>query len=82
MLQSDLCDYSDEYIVLEGTINVTGENNRDRKKQSLALKNNAPFIGCISKIDNVLIDNAEDIDIVMPIYSLIEPCKNYRETAS
>ena len=32
MLQSDLCDYSDEYIVLEGTINVTGENNRDRKK--------------------------------------------------
>ena len=31
MLQSDLCDYSDEYIVVEGTINVTGENNRDKK---------------------------------------------------
>ena len=62
-----------ELLMLQGKITET---------ESLALKNNAPFIGCISKIDNVLIDNAEDIDIVMPIYSLIEPCKNYRETAS
>ena len=50
MLQSDLCDYSDAYIVVKGTITVTGANNRDRKNRSLAFKNNLPFISCISKM--------------------------------
>ena len=66
MLQSDLCDYSDAYIVAKGTINVTDPNN-DAYDTKLALKNNAPFISCISKINNTLIDNAKDLDIVMPI---------------
>ena len=44
------------------------------------LKNNAPFVSCISKINNTLIDNAEDLDIVMPMYNLLEYSKNYRKT--
>ena len=77
MLQSDLCDYSGVYIVVKGIITHTGANNKDGKNRSLALKNNVPFINCISKINNVLIGNAEDLDIVMPMYNLIEYSKNY-----
>ena len=66
MLRSDLCDYSDAYIVVKGNITVENPDNAayDRK---LAFKNNAPFISCISKINSTLIDNAEDLDIVMPM---------------
>ena len=46
----------------------------------LAFKNNAPFISCISKINNVIIENTEDLDIVMPAYNLIEYSKNYSKT--
>ena len=59
MLQSDLCDYSDAYNIFERTITVTGPNDENYKK-GLASKNNAPFISCLSKINNMLIDNAED----------------------
>ena len=61
MIQSDLCDYSDAYIVVKGTINVTDPNNNAYDKK-LAFKSNAPFISCISKTNNTLIDNAEDLD--------------------
>ena len=71
MLQSDLYDYSDAYIVVEKTITVTRPNNNAYDKK-LAFKNNAPFIRCISKINNTLINNAEDLDIVMPMYNLTE----------
>ena len=74
MLQSDLFDYSDAYIIVEGG------NNRDRKNRSLGFKNNAPFISYILKINNVLIDNAEDLDVVIPMYNLSEYSKNYRKT--
>ena len=47
----------------------------------LAFKNNAPFTNCIPKINNVLLDNAEDLDIVMPMCNLLEYTKNYRKTA-
>ena len=70
MLQSDLCDYSDAYIVIKGTITVADSNDRNYRKE-LAFKNNAPFISCISKINNTFIDNGEDLDIVMPMYNLI-----------
>ena len=59
MLRSDLCDFSDAYIVVKGNITVTDPGNAKRNK-SVAFKNNAPFINCISKINNVLIDKAED----------------------
>ena len=53
-----------------------------KKNRSLAFKNNAPFINCISKINNVLIDNTEDLDVVMPMYNLVEYSENYRKTTS
>ena len=68
MLRSDLCDFSDAYIVLKGTITVVRPNGAKRNK-SVAFKNNAPFINCISNINDVQIDNAEDLDVVMPMYS-------------
>ena len=78
MLRSDLCDFSDAYIVVKGTITVTNPNNAKRNK-AVAFKNNAPFINCISKINGVKIDNAEDLDVVMPMYNLLEYSKNYKK---
>ena len=83
MLRSDLCDFSDVCIVVKGDITLTKTNRRgiiDIRNRFLAFKNNAPFTNCISKINNVLIDNAEDLDIVMPMYNLLEYSKNYRKT--
>ena len=79
MLRSNLCDFSDAYIVVKGTITVTNPDNAKRNK-AVAFKNNAPFINCISKINGVKIDNAEDLDVVMPMYNLLEYSKNYRKT--
>ena len=76
MLQSDLCNYSDKDIIVQGIIITEGGNNGDIKNGSLALKNNAPFIDCISQINNVLINNAGNLDVLMPMYSLIE-CSKY-----
>ena len=78
MLRSDLCNFSDAYIVLKRTITVTrpGSIMYDKK---LSLKNNAPFTSCISKINNTLIDNAEDLDIVMLMYNLLKYSKNYKK---
>ena len=78
MLRSDLCDYSDAYIVVKGAITVTDPGNEAYYKE-LTLKNNAPFVSCISKINKTLIDNAADIDIVMPMHNLLEYSKNYRK---
>ena len=46
----------------------------------MVFKNNAPFINCTSKINGVKNDNAEDLDVVMPMYNLLEYSKNYRKT--
>ena len=51
MLRSNLCDYSDAYILVNGTITVTGNNRRDRQNRPLILKNNAPFTSCITRIN-------------------------------
>ena len=62
--------------------NVTATNAANNiafGDKKLAFKNNAPFINCISKINGVKIDNAEDLDVVMPIYNLHEYSKNYRK---
>ena len=79
LLKLLLCDYSDAYIVVKGKIIVTNADN-DAYDKKLAFKNNAPFTSCISKINNTLTDNAEDLDVVMPEYNLIEYSKNYRKT--
>ena len=75
---SDLCDYKDAYIAVKGIITVSAEErDRDKMNRQVILKNNAPFISCTSKINSKLIENAEDLDIVMPIYNLLEYSKNY-----
>ena len=84
MLRSDLCDYVDAYILVNGTIMVTApagaSNIRDKKSRSLILKNNVPFFACITKINDELIEDADDLDVVMPMYNLLEYSKNYRKT--
>ena len=84
MLRSDLCDYSDAYILVNGTITVTapeGANNiRDKKDRPLISKNNAPFVSCITRINDELIEDADDLDVVMHVYNLLEYSKNYRKT--
>ena len=82
MLRSNLCNFSDAYIVVKGTITVTGATNRSRKNRPLAFKINAPFFSCISKINNALIDNAEELDVETAMSNLIEYNKNYRKTTS
>ena len=79
MLRSDLCNFSDVYIVLKGDITVTNPDNAKRNKAA-TFKNNATFINCISKINGIKIDNAEDLDVVMPMYNLLEYSKNYKKT--
>ena len=81
MLRSDLCDYSDAYVWVKGKITVTNPNNNANFDRRLTLKNNAPFISCISKINGELVENAEDLDIVMPLYNLLEYSKNYEKTS-
>ena len=61
------------------TITVTNPDGAKRNK-SVAFKNNAPFINCISKVNGVQIDNAEDLDVVMSMYNLLEYSKNYKKT--
>ena len=84
MLKSSLCDYSDAYILVKGTIsvnNTTGAgaaaNNTNKK---VIFKNCTPFTNCISEINKTQIDNAKDIDIVMPMYNLTEYSDNYAKT--
>ena len=79
MLRSDLCDFSDAYIVVKGDITLEVDNDANKRNKNLAFKNNAPFINCISKINGVKTDNAEDLDVVMPMYNLLEYSKNYRK---
>ena len=80
MLGSDLCKFSDAYLVDKGIITVTGTSNRSIKNRPLAYKNNTPFISHILKINNAIIDNAEDLDVVIPMYNLIEYIKTSRKT--
>ena len=81
MLKFSLCDYSDAYILVKGTISVNNTaaagaaaNNTNKK---VIFKNCASFTNCISEINNTQIDNAKDIDMVMPMYNLIEYSDNY-----
>ena len=71
ILRSDLSDYSDAFIVIKRRISVAGNNLANRMNKKLTFKNNTPFRSCVSKINNTFIDNAEDLDIVMPIYRII-----------
>ena len=80
-LRSDLCDYSDAYTVVRGRITVEGDNDDKTRKKKLIFKNNAPFRSCMSKINNTFIGNAEDFDIVIQMYDLLEYSENYSVTS-
>ena len=103
MLRSDLCDFSDAYIVVKRDItvdkktftnndfkdpnntaaNTTATNNANNNtfgEKKLVFKNNALFINCITKINGIKIDNADNLDVVMPMYNLLEYSKNYNKT--
>ena len=88
MLRSNLCDYADAYILVTGTIPITGAGNNDATKQAderdngVKFKNCMLFAKCISRIDNTDKDNAQNIDIVMPMYNLIEYSDNYSKTSA
>ena len=77
MLKSSLCDCSDAYILVKATITITGAGadaaarQADERDKGVAFKNCTPFTNCISEINNTQVNNAKDIDIVMPIYNLI-----------
>ena len=87
MLYSSLCDYSNAYILFKGRITITGtgdnaaERQANERKKEVIFKNCAPFINCETEIENIGIDNAKDIDIVMPMYNLIEYSDNYSKTS-
>ena len=96
MLRLYLYDFSDAYIVAKGNIIVTKKafttnnfeapenaaaiNDNAFGEKKLVFKNNAPLINCVSKINGVKIDNAEDLDVLMPMYNLLEYSKNYKKT--
>ena len=74
MLRSDLCDYSGVYIFVKGIIDplAAAANENNNAQKNVEFKNNAPFRSCISKINNILIENAEDLHIVMTKCNLLE----------
>ena len=86
MLRSSLCDFSDPYILVKGNITVNNtaaeEANANNTNKKVIFKNCVPFTNCISKINNTQIDNAEYIDIIMPMYNLIEYSNNYSKTSA
>ena len=82
MLKSSLCDYSDAYILAKGTISIVrkeGDNPNNANKE-VVFENCAPFIDCINEINNTEIDNVKDIDVVVPMYNLIEHSNNYSKS--
>ena len=84
MLRSSLCGYTDAYILVKGNIsvnNTAGANaDANNTNKKVIFKNCAPFTNCISKINNTQVDNAKDIDIVMPMYNVKEYSDNYSKT--
>ena len=83
MLRSDLCDFSDASVVVKGIVTVSADGrDRDEMNRQVILKNNAPFISCISKINGVLVENAEDLNAVMPMYNSLKYSKNYLNSSA
>ena len=87
MLKSSLCEYSDAYILVKGKITITGAGNdaaaikTDERDKAVAFKNCAPFTNCINEVNSTQIDNCKHIDIVMPLYNLLEYGDNYAKTS-
>ena len=95
MLRSNLCDYADLDILVKGNITITGSpgppagrteaqllavRQADERDRGVTFKNCALFTECINRINNTDIDNAHDIDIVMPMCNLVEYSDSYSKT--
>ena len=78
VLKPNLCDYAEAYILVDGTIRGTGGNNNTR----LALKKCPPFTKCNLEINDEHADTAENLDITMPMYNLIEYSDNYQDSSA
>ena len=78
VLKPNLCDYGEAYILVDGTIRITNAVNATR----LALKNCAPFAKCNLEINDEHVDAATNLDIVMPMYNLIEYSHNYQDSSA
>ena len=85
MLKSSLCDYKDAYIPVKGTITVNStaaaDTDVNNTNKNVIFKNCAPFTNFIGEINNTKVDNAKGIDVVMPMYDLIEYSDNYSKTS-
>ena len=73
-----MCDYAEAYILVDGNIRAANAVNATR----LALKNCAPFTKCNLEINDEHVDTAENLDIVMPTYNLIEYSDNYQDSSA
>ena len=76
-----VCDYIHVYIVFKGTITIEGDDDNKKRNKKIALKNNTPFGSCILKMNNIFINNAQDHDVAMSMYSLLEYSENYSMTS-
>ena len=81
ILRSNICAYSDAYVFVKGKRSVASAENPESRNKMLTSKNNAPFRSRIWKINNTLIDNAEDVDTVMPMYNSLEYSNNFSMTS-
>ena len=87
MLKSSFSNYSDVYILFKGTITIVGAGANDaaratdRTDKQTIFKSYTPFTDCMSEINNTQVDNAKDLDVVMPMYNLIKYSDNYSETS-
>ena len=87
ILRCNLCDYPEAYILVKGTITITGDGNdaaarqADERNMSVTFTNYVQFTKCIGKTNGTDFDNAQDFDIVMLMYNLIEYSKNYLKTS-
>ena len=86
MLKSRLCDCSDAFIIVSGNILITwaaaddAVKRLDKRNEGVIFKNCPQFIGCVSEMNNIQIDNAKYIDVVIPMYNLIKYSNNYLKT--
>ena len=89
MLKSNLCDYSDLYILAKESIKITGgpevadaaANRADKRDKKVICKDCAPFTDYIREINNIQVDNAKDLDVVMPMYNLIDYSDDHLKTS-
>ena len=84
---ADACNDADAYILVNGRVTITGAGDdaaarqADERDKGVTFKNCVSFTKCINRINNTELDNAKDIDIVMPMYNLTEYSDNYSKTS-